>query len=166
MSSGDANSRVSSPAIQQMLEGEGRRQLTKYREELAELHRHEDTLLNSRLQTFVVSTAVLVTAFSQFREPDLHSLVIRILVSAVGLSLALVSLYILWRTSRAIQWYLARLVELDRLLLPAELQPYAGRQREMPVRTPVSAVLGLWVPAAVALMWVVLVGLTFAIPSR
>jgi hypothetical protein len=145
---------------------EGRKQVLSAWEQLNELHRHEDKLLNSRLQTFVVSTAVLVAAFSQFREPELRSLLIRVLVAVVGFSLALVTLYVLWRTSRAIEWYLGRLLELDQLLFPAELQPYSRRRREMPLRTPLSRILGLWIPAAVAIVWLVLVGLTFALPSK
>jgi hypothetical protein len=47
---------------------EGRKQVLSAWEQLTELHRHEDKLLNNRLQTFVVSTAVLVAAFSQFRD--------------------------------------------------------------------------------------------------
>jgi hypothetical protein len=145
---------------------EGRKQVLSAWEQLTELHRHEDKLLNNRLQTFVVSTAVLVAAFSQFRDPELKSLLIRVLISVVGFSLALVTLYVLWRTSRTIEWYLGMLLELDQLLFPAELQPYSRRRREMPLRTPLSRILGLWIPAAVAVVWLVLVGLTFALPSK
>jgi hypothetical protein len=145
---------------------EGRAQVLSAWQQLTQLHQHEDKLLNSRLQTFVVSTAVLVAAFSQFHEPDLKSLMIRVLVAVVGFSLALVTLYVLWRTSRAIEWYLDMLLELDQLLFPAELQPYSRRRREMPLRTPLSRILGLWIPAAVAIVWLVLVGLTFALPSK
>lgn len=145
---------------------EGRKHLFFCWEQFAELHRHEDSLLNSRLQTFVVSTAVLVTAFSQFHETELRSLMIRVLISVVGFSLAVTTLYVLWRTSRAIEWYVGRLVELDELLFTPELQPYARRRREMPLRTPLSRILGLWIPAAVAILWIVLVGLTFAVPTK
>ena len=156
-----------SPELQALLQTEeGRNQVLSSWEQLNELHRHEDKLLNNRLQTFVVSTAVLVAAFSQFHEPDLKSLLIRVLISVVGFSLALATLYVLWRTSRAIEWYLGMLLELDQLLFPAELQPYSRRRREMPLRTPLSRILGLWIPAAVAIVWLVLVGLTFAIPSK
>ncbi len=144
----------------------GRQQVFSAWEQLTELHRHEDKLLNSRLQTFVVSTAVLVAAFSQFREPDLKSLLIRVLIAIVGLSHSLIIMYVLWRTSRAIEWYLGVLLELDELLFPVELQPYSRRRREMPLRTPLSRILGLWIPLAVAIVWLVLAGLTFALPSK
>jgi hypothetical protein len=143
---------------------EGRNQVLSAWQQLSELHRHEDKLLNTRLQTFVVSTAVLVAAFSQFRDPDLKSLLIRVLISIVGFSLALITLYVLWRTSHAIEWYLGVLREIDQVLFPAELQPYSRRCREMPLRTPLNRVLGLWIPGAVAIVWLVLVGLTFALP--
>jgi hypothetical protein len=135
-------------------------------EQLSELHRHEDKLLTNRLQTFVVSTAVLVAAFAQFRDPDLKSLLIRVLIAVVGFSLALVTLYVLWRTARASEWYLGVLLEFDQLLFPPELQPYSRRRREMPLRTPLNRIQGLWIPAAVAVVWLVLVGLTFALPSK
>jgi hypothetical protein len=145
---------------------EGRAQVLSAWQQLAELHQHEDRLLNNRLQTFLVSTAVLVAAFSQFHEPELKSLLIRVLISLVGFSLALVTLYVLWRTLRAIEWYLGMLLELDQLLFPPELQPYSRRRREMPLRTPLNRIQGLWIPAAVAIVWLVLVGLTFALPSK
>ena len=144
---------------------EGRRQVLSAWEQLSELHRHEDKLLTNRLQSFVVSTAVLVAAFSQFHEPDLKSLLIRVLIALVGFSLALVTLYVLWRTSRASEWYLGMLLELDQVLFPPELQPYSRRRREMPQRTPLNR-FQVGIPAAVAVVWLVLVGLTFALPSK
>jgi hypothetical protein len=156
-----------SPELRAMLQTqEGRTQVLSAWQQVAELHRHEDRLLNNRLQTFLVSTAVLVAAFSQFHEPELKSLLIRVLISLVGFSLALVTLYVLWRTLRAIEWYLGMLLELDQLLFPPELQPYSRRRREMPLRTPLNRIQGLWIPAAVAIVWLVLVGLTFALPSK
>jgi len=144
----------------------GRTHVLSAWEQLAELHRHEDTLLSNRLQTFVVSTAVLVAAFSQFREPDVKSLWIRVLIAVVGFSLALVTYYVLWRTSHAIDWYLGVLRELDQVLFPPELQPYSRRKQEMPQRIPLNRLQGLWIPAAVAVVWLILVALTFALPSR
>jgi hypothetical protein len=156
-----------SPELRAMLQTqEGRAQVLSAWQQVAELHRHEDRLLNNRLQTFLVSTTVLVAAFSQFHEPELKSLLIRVLISVVGFSLALVTLYVLWRTLRAIEWYLGMLGELDQLLFPPELQPYSRRRREMPLRTPLNRIQGLWIPAAVAILWLVLVGLTFALPSK
>jgi protein-S-isoprenylcysteine O-methyltransferase Ste14 len=156
-----------SPELRGLLQTEeGRGQVLAAWKELSELHRHEDTLLTNRLQAFVVSTAVLVTAFSQFRDADLRSLSIRVLIAVVGFSLSLVTLYVLWRTSRASEWYLGVLLEFDQLLFPPELQPYSRRRLEMPLRIPLNRIQGLWIPAAVAVVWLVLVGLTFALPSK
>jgi hypothetical protein len=145
---------------------QGRQQVLSAWQQLAELHRHEDKLLSNRLQTFVVSTAVLVTAFSQFRDPDLKSQLIRVVIGLVGFSLALVTLYVMWRTIHVSEWYLGMLRDLDQFLFPPELQPYSRRKREMPLRTPLNQIQGVWIPAAVAVVWLVLLGLTFVLSSK
>ena len=41
----------------------GHQDVLYYWEKISELHRHEDTLLNTRLQAFLISTAFLVATF-------------------------------------------------------------------------------------------------------
>ena len=127
---------------------------------MIEAHRHEDALLNGRLQGFVVATAILMAAVAQFREARFASIAAVLCVS--GLILSNGALHVLTRTARTIEWYLDALVRLEQLLLPPQQQLFASRRRSLseledkPAYLPVSFILGTGVPMFVGLVWVVL----------
>ncbi len=130
---------------------------------LIECQRHEDGLLNARFQGFMVATAFLMAAVSQFREAKY--LPIAGLISLAGLLLSTGAYQILGRTARTIQWYLDVLARLDLLLYPNPSQRlYDSRTKLLgelhttpsPAKYPVSVLLGVWVPVVVSIIWVVL----------
>jgi len=123
--------------------------------ELTQLERHEDSLLNSRLQAFLVTTAFLLGAFSQFRDTTGTAALMRTSIAAFGIAFALIMRNVLRRTARAIEWYLERLVALDQLLFDEDLRPYETRRRERrahPVN--VSRILSVYIPTTVVVLWV------------
>ncbi len=137
-----------------------RKEWLDFWERMVGFHRHEDGLLNARFQAFAVATAFMMAATSQFREKQF--LYVAWALCIAGLALAAVAYRILGRTARTIEWYLDALGRLDRVLFPSNQQLYAARTRHLgelqtrgrPSLPPVSVILGTWVPAGVAVMWV------------
>jgi len=141
-------------------------ELLSFWKELTTLHRHEDSLLNSRVQSFLVSMAFLLAAFSQFKDPSHFA--IQLALSAVAFLLALSGWQVLKRTACTIEWYREVLNRLDSVLFHPDAQPYMTRRRktgqiEENARTglrvrkiPVSAMIGFWLPLLVASMWALL----------
>lgn len=130
---------------------------------LVDLHRHEDNLLNTRFQGFVLVTALLMAAVSQFREEKF--LPIAVLICLTGLVLSAVAFRVLKRTARIIEWYIDILVRLDPLLYEHDSQRlYQARlthlqeldTRKKPLLYPASALLGAWLPFLVSLVWFVM----------
>ena len=135
-----------------------RQDLERLRGELAAMHRHEDTLLNSRLQGFLVATSLLVAAYSQFREPRFAP--VAIVVAGTGLLLAALTEYILRRTARAIEWYIRTLRNLERALYQdSDRRPYDTRRNRTPRhRVRISAILAVALPRGALLLWLILLG--------
>lgn len=133
-----------------------RANLAELHEKLSEMHRHEDDLLNSRFQGFLVATSLLAAAFSQFRDP--HYLIESVFIAIVGAVLSLTIVRVLRRTSVAIEWYIATLCNIERSIWPDNQRPYDTRRvlRKSSCRAPISAILGVYIPSAVALFWVVM----------
>lgn len=130
---------------------------------LVDAHRHEDGLLNSRLQGFVVATALLMAAVSQFREEKF--LPIAALICLSGLTLSDAAFHILSRTARTIEWYIDILVRLDSLLYPDKAHRLYEARRELLDElhtsarsrlSPVSALMGAGLPLLVAIIWFVM----------
>ncbi len=145
-----------------------REKLQQMWETTSSLHRHEDTLLNNRLQGFLVTTAFLLAAFSQFRESQYWKL--QCVVGLFGFCFAIMMMYVLFHTAEVIEWYRIVLVRLDGLLFDENLQPYRARRliqgsinqyTGIPVKRPVTAYLSIDIPALVCLLWVVLTTLAF-----
>jgi len=139
---------------------EAREEWTRFWERLVAAQRHEDNLLNSRLQSFIVGTALLMAAVAQFRDDQY--LPVAVAVCLAGFVLSGASFRILGRTARTIEWYIDALVRLDVLLYPEPGQQlYAGRQRGLgelrgaagPPAYPLNAILGVWVPIFVGVIW-------------
>ena len=131
------------------------RKLHDFWRELTQLERHEDSLLNSRLQAFLVTTAFLLGAFSQFRDTTGTAALMRTSIASFGIAFALIMRNVLRRTARAIEWYLERLVALDQLLFDEGLRPYDTRRKERqahPVN--VSQILSVYIPTTVVILWV------------
>ena len=131
-----------------------RREMDAFPAELVLVHRHEGTLLNNRLQGFIVATSLLVAAYAQFREP--RYLPAAIVVCAAALALSAITEHILGRTSRAIEWHITVIRDLERALTPNEnMRPYDTR-RTMTRRHSlgVSRILGRGLPRGTLLMWI------------
>jgi hypothetical protein len=146
------------------------REMEFCRSEFILLHRHEDTIFNNRLQTFLLVSSFLAAGFSQFREEQYFF--VQVFVCFCGAVVSLFSFWILIRTARVIEWYREALHRLDAALIPNEnYQPFRTRclrtvkreQRiedanitvdtaEPPFSTPVSGVLGA-LPIFVCLVW-------------
>jgi hypothetical protein len=132
-----------------------RKGLLEFWERIGVLHRHEDTLLNNRLQIFLITTSLLLAAFSQFRET--RYVVVQFLIAIGGFLLSCVMRHILGRTSRAIEWYIQTLCDLDLVIFPENQQPYLTRRREMASHrrgAPVTKYLAFRLPEGVAVLWV------------
>lgn len=131
--------------------------------QIVDLQRHEDNLLNYRLQGLLVSTSFLVAAFAQFQAPS-AGVSIRLGICLFGLIFALIMSQVLRRSALAIEWYLAVLLELEKILYREELQPYRGRRirvgrlspEDRPRKVPVMSWLGIWLPAATIGLWMFL----------
>ncbi len=130
--------------------------LLKFWQDLTQLERHEDSLINNRLQAFLVTTAFLLGAFSQFRDTNGIAAFTRTFIAAFGIAFALIMRHVLKRTAKAIEWYLERLVALDQLLFDEGLRPYETRRKEKQVqpRVPVSRILSVYMPTIVVALWV------------
>jgi len=158
--------------------------MESFRSELILLHRHEDTIFNSRLQTFLLVSSFLAAGFSQFREEQYF--VVQLIICFCGIVLSLFSMWILIRTAQMIEWYREALHRLDAALIPNEnYQPYRTRSllaerrgqqsrsegttvgtAEPPLSTPVSGLLGS-LPAFVCLFWLaLLIWSVYAISNR
>src|SRR6266446_4923595 len=87
------------------------KQLRFFWRELARLHNDENSLLNSRVQFFLITTSLLLAAFSQFRDNTYFEL--RVLFCLGALAFTIGSWIVLLRTARAVQWYSAVLTMLD-----------------------------------------------------
>jgi hypothetical protein len=146
-----------------------RKEIEGCRSEFVLLHRHEDTIFNSRLQTFLLVSSFLAAGFSQFREEQYF--IVQLFVCGCGVLLSLFALWILIRTARLIEWYREALHCLDAALITnRNCQPYrtrdlliGGEQRngnedatvdtaEPRSSIPVSGVLGV-LPLFVSLIW-------------
>jgi hypothetical protein len=157
----DADDDSCVPLYQGPVTKENRRGFERLWKQLSDLERHEDTLFNSRTQSFLVVTSFLLAGMSQFREPPYFY--VQLLFCFFGIALAGCAGLILSRTARSIEWYLEALCRLDKILYPNDMQPYGtrrvktGRRSAGPqgkyLKTPVSALLGILLPAAAALMW-------------
>jgi hypothetical protein len=135
-----------------------RPKLLEFWQQLTQLHRHEDNLLNSRLQAFLVTTAFLVGAFSQFRDMSGFATIMRTLIAIFGAVLAWIMRGVLIRTSTAIEWYRERLTFLDGLLFAEWLQPYGTRQKEKQSapKSHLSRTLSSSIPTMVVSLWILL----------
>ncbi len=144
--------------MQEMAGTPDRCKLLEFWQQLTLLHRHEDSLLNNRLQAFVVTTAFLVGAFSQFRDSNGTAAFMRTFIAAFGIAFALITRHVLKRTVIAIEWYLERLGALDELLFDDSLQPYLTRRKEKQTqpRVPVSRIIGIRIPMMVVTLWALL----------
>ncbi len=151
------------PTYSGAISDEQKRNLTVFWKELGTLHRHEDSLFNSRIQTFLLATSFLLAAFSQFREPAYAR--VQLLLGASGIGLSIVFLIVLGRTACTIEWYIEVLNRLDEVLFPGDQQPYRTRRTRTgkrgtlegrTVKVPVSAILGLVLPVSVILVWCLL----------
>jgi hypothetical protein len=133
-------------------------------EQLAQAQRHADDLLNARLQGFVVSTSVLMAAFSQFRDKQYSFIAEAICI--FGMVLAYVMYRALTPTARLSRWCIDVLRELDALVFPKNLRPYVIRDRlDQQVFGPKGAVLELTArtfPLAAIVLWIVLAMLYLA----
>ena len=132
-----------------------REALERFRSELAAMHRHEDTLLNNRLQGFLVATSLLVAAYAQFKEPKYAPLAVAI--SFVGICLAAITEHVLRRTARAIEWYIRTIRAVEQVLYSEDLRPYSTRRNRTP-RHPIhiSAILGVGLPLGSLALWLFL----------
>jgi hypothetical protein len=142
---------------------ENREAWLDFAKRLVDLHRHEDGLLNTRLQGFIVATALLIAALSQFREE--RFLPIATLICLAGLVLADLAFRVLRRTARTVEWYIDVLVRLDPLLYGNERHRLHESRRQLlreldtgerPPLYPASALLGAWLPFLVPLIWFVM----------
>ena len=128
---------------------------------LVAAQRHEDILLHTRVQGFVVATALLMAALSQFKDQAFVGVAALICLS--GLVLAAGAFRILRRTARTIDWYLDALVRLEPLSFsePSQRVYEARRRLLQELHTgqiqstpyPVSALLGVWLPLFIAIIW-------------
>jgi hypothetical protein len=152
------------PKFSRSVTVEERPQLEKFWERIAELQKHEDTLFNSRLQGFLLTTSFLLAAFAQFKDGEAFAAA-RIAFCLFALMISIFARRVLRRTVVAIQWYLRVLVDLDEALFSANMGPYRTRRlltkgleptKSVPVIRPVSTILGLWVPSSVVILWVFL----------
>ena len=138
-----------------------RTQMMNFWREIADLERHEDTLLNNRMQGFLIVTSLLLAAFSQFREKIFFWYALA--VATAGIVISLVAFHLLRRTAELIQWYLGALLRLDEQLFSKDLQPYLTQRISRGVvvkgnggkvtRPPASAVQGVWLPLIVLGVW-------------
>lgn len=144
------------PEFAQPPDEASRKSLDDFRKELINVHRHEDSLLNSRLQGFLVASSLLAAAFSQFRDPGFVREAL--FLSVVGIALSATLCYVLWRTAVAVQWYIATIQKLEVILFPEKQRPYETRRRLRLTASsvPVSAILGVYVPAASLVFWIVM----------
>ncbi len=133
-------------------------------EHLAQAQRHADDLLNARIQGFVVGTSVLMAAFSQFR--DKQYTYIAVAICAVGMVFSYVMHHALGPTAKMSRWYIEVLKEIDVLVFPKDLGPYAIRRRlDEQAFGQKGAVLELTahaVPIATMVIWIILGVLYFA----
>lgn len=136
-----------------------RTDLLSFWERIAARERHEDNLLNARLQGFVLGTSLLLAGLSQFRDPGFR--LVASLICIAGAAFSLLMLRALHRTARATEWYLAVLASLDRVLFPENQQPYWTRRRltNQPRRYPMTALLSVWIPGSAVMLWIVLLHL-------
>jgi hypothetical protein len=129
--------------------------------QLSDLERHEDSLFNSRTQSFLVVTSFLLAGLSQFRERPYF--VVQLLFCCFGMGISTYTYLVLRRTAGTIEWYLEALIRLDKALYREDLQPYRTRrvrtgkrsagENEATKGTPVSAVFGVVLPLAAAALW-------------
>jgi hypothetical protein len=114
--------------------------------------------LNARLQGFIIGTSVLMAAFSQFR--DRQYTLIAEAICVFGMILAYVMSRALGPTARMSRWCIDVLRELDGLVFPKGLGPYAIRhQLDEQAFGPRGAVLELTAhafPLATFILWCVL----------
>lgn len=140
------------------VQGLSREELRFVWEELAQAQRHADNLLNARLQGFIIGTSVLMAAFSQFRDRQYTFVAEAICV--FGMVLAYVMHHALSPTARMSRWCIDVLQELDGLVFPEGLGPYATRRRlDEQTFGPRGAVLELTArafPVATFVLWCVL----------
>ena len=136
-------------------------ELEAYYQRVVEMHHHEDSLLNSRLQTFVVSTAFLVAAYAQFKNWEFHAFALRIIVCIFGISAACVFRNLLGRTARAVEWYIDEAGRLESLIFSPDQQPYDKRRRGKRSKWAVSRVLGRWIPNGVIVLWTAFLATNF-----
>jgi hypothetical protein len=135
-----------------------------FRSELVAVLRHEDTLLNHRLQGFLVATAFLLAAFAQFRDT---SCVLAGFVGVGGLVLAVTMLNVLRRSARAVQWNITVVRYVESKLYPENMRPNETRKllehrantRRNPktaIPTPITSLLGVGIPSGAVILWGVL----------
>jgi len=127
------------------------------------MHHHEDSLLNSRLQTFAVSTSFLAAAYAQFKNWEFHSFTLRILVYIFGLSVACLFRNLLGRTAKAVEWYIKEARRLESQIFSPDHQIYNKRRLEKvkSSKWAVSKVLGHWIPNGVILFWIAVFSTNF-----
>ena len=128
-----------------------------------DLQRHEDHVFQNRLQVFLITTSVLLATFSQFRETSYEF--IQKVIGFSGLTFSLTMLYVLWRTGITVRWFQRILRKLDGVLFPKNQQPYEIRKQALTWRCweppPINFILGIGLPAAVAVVWVILLCWSF-----
>lgn len=144
----------------------GPRDLCKLRGSLVEIHRHEDELLNSRLEAYLLAAAIVAAGYTQV-YPAQSALAL--LFSVAGFFLSCVMFSVLRRTAKAIQWNIAVVVAIERLLYPSDLRvkrPYSRRREGREPRRPASGILGAVLPFSGATIFVLLGLLAILGPKR
>jgi hypothetical protein len=122
---------------------------------MIERHRHEDNMLNSRLQAFLVTTAFLIGAFAQFRDPEYWPL--RLVVALAGGGFGLMMLGVLTRTAERIGDYKVYICEVEKVVIGNQrLSPYSIFPPNSKKTERTSVVLGVVIPRFVTYFWAAL----------
>lgn len=130
---------------------DGRKHLSNALEQIVLRRRHEDNMMNSRLQALLVTTAFLVSAFAQFREPS--GWLMRLVVALVGTGLGLSMLWVLRRTRQRLKEYREDISRLEKILIPyPSLRPFSSYPPS-PKNSSTNDVLGVWIPKGVVYFW-------------
>lgn len=114
--------------LDEMLDSRPLQELERFWPEVRDLERHEDTLFNNRFQSLLVSTSFLIGAF--FAASGKRLFIARVLLCIAALVFTLQMKAVMVRSARAIEWYLAALVRMDKRLYPEPLQPYRFRRKQ------------------------------------
>jgi len=141
-----------------------KQQITSFWRELTRLHADENSLLNSRVQMFLVFSSLLFAAFSQFRDDKFFGFRMIFCLGAVAFTIG--SWIVLFRTARNLRWHSIVLSRLDPFLFPhQDMRPYETVRRytgraEPRALIPVATWLSFILPMFCTVIWLALLGWT------